>query len=90
MRQVKLFSMLLSLMLFVVFTLGIPGSALAGGTFPPPPPSLHPNIPQCIDMPGAQVPGTKPGTACRVPVVAPSGGLYKLELWSLGQHESVY
>ena len=67
MRRIKLLQMWVFMTLVVILALGISKIALAGDS-PPPPPSQHPDMPQCIDMPNAQVPGTKPGTACRIPV----------------------
>ena len=69
MRKIKFLSMLL----LGVLVLSIPGIALADNP-PPLPPSQHPDVPQCLDMPSAQVPGTKPGTACQVPVAVQTTG----------------
>ena len=70
MRKVKF----LAMWLLVVLALSIPSIALADNP-PPLPPSRHPDVPQCIDMPSAQVPGTKPGTACQLPVASLSADL---------------
>ncbi len=72
MKWFKLFGILALLML----TLSLSASAvLAQGPepypTPPPPPGRSDlaNMPRCIEMADAQIPGEKPGTTCRVPVV---------------------
>jgi hypothetical protein len=40
---------------------------------PPDGDKLHQQLPGCASMPDAQVPGTIPGSACRVKIVAPVG-----------------
>lgn len=70
MRRIKFLAPLVVLMLL---SFGFPGTSLAAD--PPPPPLQHPDVPRCVDMPAAQIPGTKPGSACQLSVVIHSGGM---------------
>lgn len=61
-----------SIFLLSALLLSVAPAALAQG----PDDSKQP--PMCSDMPDAQIPGKKPGSACRVPVVVIGGGLQPL------------
>lgn len=70
MRPIKFLAPFVVLMLLLI---GFPATSLAAD--PPPPPLQHPGVPRCIDMPAAQIPGTKPGSACQLSVMVNSGGM---------------
>jgi hypothetical protein len=41
--------------------------------YPPDGDKVHQQLPSCANMPDAQIPGTVPGSACRVKIAAPVG-----------------
>ena len=61
MRKVKFFSVFVLLVLFAA--MGAPRVTLAQG------PDDDEQVPMCLDMPDAQIPGKEPGSACRVPIM---------------------
>ncbi len=88
-------------LVYVVFALlSTPmAPALASAGPPPPPypsdpfskPSVPEEVPQCIAMPNAQIPGEKPGSACQVPIMvtspstaAPSNSMVPMALYRRG------
>jgi len=70
MREIKLVSAFVLLVLLLNIASGM---ALAQG------PGHIKEPPRCSDMPDAQIPGTKPGSACRVPVAVAGKGMLTLD-----------